>query len=290
MIPGLPPHVAAASGLVCAGDWLYVIPDDATQLIGFSKTVRSEAGRAYRLFLDIELPLEELERKGQKPDLESLALVPWRGGQALLAIGSGSTPRRRRGVLQSLGAEGAVDGEPIVFELGPLYEALPYKSLNLEGLAAVGDALFLGQRGNSSEGCNALIELNLSEALGAIEAGRAWDAKLIRGSRPLELGDLEGVPLTLTDLTPLDESHLLISAAAEATENPYDDGVVAGSALGRYRLSDGRLDMIVLNGSWKVEGVEVLDDGRILMVTDADDPHQSAVLIEATEVNFEADL
>jgi hypothetical protein len=285
LVEGLPWHVAAASGLVRAGDWLHVAPDDSLRLATF-RLDSNEPGRTHPLFPDPGLPLDEKERKRLKPDLESLALVPWGTGQALLAIGSGSTERRRRGVLQPLFDCGEVDGPAKIFDLAPLFEALPYQALNLEGLAAVGGRLFLGQRGNSAEGSNALIELDLQAALEAIEGGRPWTPGLLVGTRPVGLGEVMGVRLTLTDLSPFGPDHLLISAAAEDTDNPYDDGVVLGSVLGRYSLADDTLTMVSLDGTWKIEGVEALDDGRILMVTDGDDPQQPAVLLEARNVVF----
>jgi hypothetical protein len=279
------PHVAAASGLVRAGEWLHVVPDDSLQLATFGLDGQ-ESGRVHRLFPDPDLPHDEKERKRLKPDLESLTLVPWQKGQALLAIGSGSTKRRRRGVLQPLFDCGEVDGPAQLFELGPLYEALPFQELNLEGLAVVGQRLFLGQRGNSAEGRNALIELDMPAAMLAIEQGRPWTADLVLETRPLGLGEVMGVRLTLTDLSPYGPDHLLIAAAAEDTDNPYDDGAVLGSVLGRFSLLNGEMTMVSLDGPWKVEGVELLDDGRILMVTDGDDPHAPALLLEARGVVF----
>ena len=285
LVEGLPSHVAAASGLVRAGGWLHVVPDDALQLATFSFPPL-EPGRSHPLFPDPPLPLDEKLRKAVKPDLESLALLPFEGGQALLAVGSGSTGRRRRGVLQRLFDCGEVDGLPQVFDLSALYDALPFQELNIEGLAAVGGSLFLGQRGNSGEGRNALIELDLSGCLRALQERQPWTADLVRGHRPVGLGEVLGVRLTLTDLSPMGPDHLLISAAAEDTDNPYDDGAVLGSVLGRYSLASGEMTMVSLDGPWKVEGVEALDDGRILLVTDGDDPHAAALLLEARDVIF----
>lgn len=285
LTPGLPPHVAAASGLARVGDWLHVVPDDALQLATFALD-QSGPGKVHPLFPDPPLPPDEAKRKALKPDLESLAVVPWKGGQALLAVGSGSTERRRRGVLQRLFDCGEVEGPATVFDLSPLYNSLPYQELNIEGLACHGGRLFLGQRGNSAEGRNELIELDLSMALAAIEQGRPWTSELMKSARPLGLGEVMGVRLTLTDLSPYGPNHLLVAAAAEDTDNPYDDGVIVGSVLGRYSLVDGQMTMVSLDGPWKVEGVEMLEEGRVLMVTDGDDPHLPAVLLEVTGLEF----
>lgn len=284
LLPGLPAHISAASGMARVGEWLHVVPDDGVVLSTF-RLDGKEPGRVHPLFTDTVLSPDEAERKKAKPDLESMTVVPWGSGQALLALGSGSTPARRRGVLQPLYDCGEVDGAARVFDLSALYAALPYQDLNIEGVAAVGGRLFLGQRGNSAEGRNELIELDLPAALQRLADGQPWEADLIKESRPVGLGTVMGVRLTLTDLTAYGD-HLLISAAAEDTDNPYDDGAILGSVLGRYSLLDGTLSMVSLDGSWKVEGVEALDDGRILMVTDGDDPLHPAALLEATDVHF----
>ena len=285
LTPGLPPHVAAASGLARVEEWLHVVPDDALQLVTFALGGK-EPGRTHPLFPDPALPQDEKERKKLKPDLESLTVVPWKGGEALLAVGSGSSDRRRRGILQPLFDCGEVSGSALLFDLGPLYDALPFKELNVEGLACVGLRLFLGQRGNSAEGRNELVELDLLGALSAIESGKPWGPALVKGMTPLGLGEVLGVRLTLTDLSACGPDHLLVAAAAEDTANPYDDGAVIGSALGRYSLRDGTMTMVSLDGPWKVEGVEMLEDGRVLMVTDGDDPHQPALLLEARDLVF----
>lgn len=281
---GLPAHVAAASGLARVGDWLHVVPDDSLQLATFALT-GDKPGSAHQLFADAPLPEDEKERKRLKPDLESLTVIPFERGRALLAVGSGSTANRCRGVLQPLMSDGAVQGAAQVFDLTKLYASLPFAQLNIEGIACLGDRLFLGQRGNSAEGINALIELDFAKALQALTAGQSWGDGLIVGQRRLDLGALQGVRLTLTDLSSWGD-RLLFSAAAEDTDNPYDDGQVIGSVLGWTDLSGGETHLASLDGLWKVEGVEALDDGRVLMVTDGDDPKLPAVLLEARDVQF----
>ena len=227
------------------------------------------------------LPADDKERKANKPDFESLALVPFQDGSALLTLGSGSTPQRRRGVLQPLYECGEVEGYPRVFDLSPLYSSLPFQGLNIEGVAAVQDTLYLAQRGNSVGGRNAVIELSLEDCILAAAEGTPWSASFVRKIRPVTLGSLDGVPLTLTDICPLDSSHLLFTAAAEDTADTYSDGSIVGSVLGHYSLETGETSVVRLEGAWKIEGVCALREGPILMVTDGDDPTRPALLLEA---------
>jgi hypothetical protein len=280
IVEGQPPHLSAASGLVAAGPWLHVVADDALYLATF-RFPDLDRGRVHRLFPDPVLSANEKTRKAKKPDLESLALVPFQDGSALLALGSGSTAQRRRGVLQPLYGCGEVEGYPRVFDLTPLYSMLPFQELNIEGLAAVHNALYLAQRGNSAGGTNAIIELDLEACVLAAAERKPWAADFVRSVRPLTLGSLDGVPLTLTDISPLNSSQLLFTAAAEDTADTYADGPIVGSVLGRYSLHNGETSVVRLDGDWKVEGVCALSERHVLMVTDGDDPTRAALLIEA---------
>src|ERR1044072_5392942 len=106
---GRPAHLSAASGLACINSFIYVVADDELHL-GVFRNGHREPGHLIRLF-DGELPDAKADRKRQKPDLEALTLLPACEGHPhglLLALGSGSTPNRRRGALLGLDAQGAV--------------------------------------------------------------------------------------------------------------------------------------------------------------------------------------
>src|SRR5262245_48623060 len=101
-------YLSAASGLIRAGSFLYVVADDELHLGVFGAT-DNNPGRLVRL-LDGELPAPKAERKKLKPDFEALTLLPASAkfpDGAILALGSGSTPNRRLGVLLGLDAQGA---------------------------------------------------------------------------------------------------------------------------------------------------------------------------------------
>lgn len=315
LCPDLQAHVAAASGLAIAGSWLHVIPDDALALASFAlssetpgsesalgleakRTNRSKAqelsgdepssrhylgplGRLHPLFDDQPLPNDEQERKRLKPDLESLALLPFKTHGALLALGSGSSRLRERAVLQPLSPTGEPVGKPTLIDLSPLYRSLPYNSLNIEGVACHGNRLWLAQRGNSAEGQNALIRLDLAACLHAALEQQPWSERLICDIIPISLGCLKGVPLTLTDLSPYGLDHLLFSAAAEDTDDPYHDGAVVGSVLGSFNIETQKLKLQPIDGPWKIEGIEAIGHSEVLMVTDGDDPLKPALLLQA---------
>ena len=152
--PGLHAFLSAASGLVRAGKFLYVIGDDLHHLGAF-RAGSHAPGTLVRLFAGT-VSADKKERKKQKPDLESLALLPAFAGYphgALLALGSGSRRRRRAGAVVALDAHHGVTGTPLLVDLRALYAPLAreFGDLNIEGAFVAGDCLALLQRGLDDE-------------------------------------------------------------------------------------------------------------------------------------------
>lgn len=250
-------QVTTASALVCLGDVLYLVADDELVLQRYDLN---------GVFLDQQplltgsLPREPKAHKRLKPDFEILCQLP---NGRLLALGSGSTAARRRGVLWQAGVTRVLD-------LTPLYLALESQlpSLNLEGAVVQGEYLWLAQRGNSAGSVNALIRLDLATLMQQL-AGDFLDADALREVLPVELGTLHGVPLSFTDLCLDSQGRLLFSAAAEATESSYDDGACLGSVLGCWHAGQVR-QLWPLAGEAKIEGLCLLADGSLRLVNDPD--------------------
>lgn len=258
--PGRPAYVAAASGLAVWQGRLFTVADDERALAEFSLEDPSAPGRWWSLGGGGPLPLEHHARKAAKPDLEALVVLA-RG--ELLAIGSGSAPRRN--VAASVTPPGQVTWRDLSSLYGEVARYVP--SLNIEGAFTRGDALWLIQRGNSAGGVSALIELDASLTPGSIRA-------VHRLTLPL----LDGVPLTPTDGTVLPDGRVVLSASAEDTLDPYADGTVTGSAL-VVLAGTANVDAVLpLDGPFKIEGLTVVGDA-LWVVTDADDPDQPAQLL-----------
>lgn len=261
-------RLSAASGLVCCGAELLVLADDELVLQRYSHA-GVYLGQA-RL-LSGELPADSAVRKRRKPDFEILCLLP---DGRVLALGSGSTPERRRGVLWQAGSAQLVD-------LSGLYLALEARlsGLNLEGAVVQGEQLLLAQRGNNAGSRNALISLDLVTLLGQL-ANASLGPESLRTVTPVELGELQGVPLSFTDLCLAADGRLLFSAAAEDTESSYLDGACAGSVLGC--LIEGRVQALwPLAGPVKIEGLCQLADGSLRLVNDPDDRSARSSLYRA---------
>ena len=298
--------VTAASGIAPLGDGWLVAQDDATS----AAWQRPGGVVPVRLFPPVEGHdrfSEAAGTKALKPDLEVACPVHADGEPGVLLLGSGSAARRTRGALVLL------DGDrPVVrtADLDALYAAvavrlgLPAGQLNLEGASRAGDVLRWYQRGNLAAGVpNAAVEVPL-EPLVAVLLGRADPGSVPLGAvHRLDLGEVAGVGLAVTDAVVLPDGRELLAAAAEDTPNAVDDGPVVATAL---VLVDGgrvldvtpvpevggrvvKVEGLALRGSDGTDGTGGgpgggTDGGRVhlLAVVDADDPGLPSPQVELT--------
>ena len=297
--PGRPAHISAASGVARRGDFVYVIGDDELGLGVFR--LSKEAPGALRPVLGGELSADPDERKSEKPDLEALTLLPPMDGHpygSLLGLGSGSKPQRQRGFVWGLAADGSLEGEPFELDLSPLYERLRESApeLNIEGASALGDCLWLFHRGNTEQGLNIVAEVPLAEFIERVQGSGRIDCSEDVRTRAYELGELDGVPLTFSDATPLADELVVFTASAEPGSDPHGtDGQIRGSVVGTI-TTDGRVERLrTIDRKWKVEGVYASVDARVvdfLFVCDQDEPDTAAPLLSAAmpiESRFETD-
>ena len=276
------PHLAAASGLVCAHGRAYVIGDDEHHLAVFSDL--HSPGQLHRV-RSAALPADAALRKRLKPDFESLLLLPRRGRRpdALLALGSGSKRRRDGGVLIALRPDGEPEGSVTPIDLKPLYAVLRQRlgAINIEGAFISGAHWVLLNRGVGGQP-SASVWWALSTLHGLV-AGR------LAGLEPLavqthDLGFIDGVQLAFTDGAALPGGGFLFSAVAEATPNSVDDGACVGSVIGHIDCNGALLAQRRLNRAVKVEGLALqVHNGQthLALVTDADDPARPAELLLA---------
>ncbi len=282
-------HLSAASGLVQVQGRCYVVADDEHHL-GQFKLHDNSPVKLKRLFSD-DLPGDPKKRKAAKPDLEVLAHsppMPSYPDGALLAIGSGSKPQRHGGLLMALNAQGKLSkGDDLVsqrLDLTALYAPLhrEFSDLNIEGCFVSGNVLYLVQRGNKGSSGSACITLHLPQV-------QAWllDPEDTPPPQPsqitkIDLGDVDGIPLTPTDGVALPDGQWLLSAAAENTADSTLDGPCAGSALALLNPQGKLVLLHRLHGAPKVEGISVqckTGDMHVLMVTDADHPDVPSQLL-----------
>jgi hypothetical protein len=276
-------HLSAASGLVAAGRYLYVVADDEHHL----GVLDAEAGRdtpvVLRRLLAGDLPHGKRERKRLKPDLEALAWLPASGhapGGSLLALGSGSRPNRELACLAPLDASGALLGPVRTVPLGDLYRPLHarFAQLNIEGAFVCGARLCLLQRANKAQPHNACIAYALQDFVGWLD-GEGLPAPEPQQVTTMALGHADGVPFGFTDGAAGPDGGWVFSAVAEDSEDSYADGRCAASAIGWVSAQGELRSMQRIAGSPKVEGIAPSRGGGLLLVTDADDPERPSRLL-----------
>jgi hypothetical protein len=286
------PHLSAASGLVQVQGRCYVVADDEHHLGQFKLEADSPV-KLKRLFNE-DLPGDPKKRKAAKPDLEALAHLPPMPSYpfgALLALGSGSKPQRHYGVVMAFNAEGKLyKGDDLVsqrLDLTGLYAPLHrnFADLNIEGCFVNGNVLYLVQRGNKASAPgqgSACIALHLPQVQAWLLDPDETPPPVPSQTMMVDLGDVDGIPLTPTDGCALPDGRWLLCAAAENTTDSYQDGPCAGSAVALLS-PQGKLEQLHrLHGAPKVEGISVqMDAGgmKVLMVTDADHPDVASQLL-----------
>ena len=264
------PVRAASAVTAYEGGWL-VVQDDATHGAWW---VGDSISRV-RVFPPVEGHEVFSSAEGTKhlkPDLEAGCPVP--GG--VLLLGSGSTDRRMRAALLR-----GPDVPVAVADLTPVYTAvreamgLDPELLNLEGACVAGRSLRWFHRG-AADVPSMSVDLPLDALLACFD--RPGDVP-VTGLRTYDLGRADGVALAVTDALALDDGTVLVSAAAEDTPDPYEDGPVVASALALLD-DDGVRAMVPLpevSGEvLKVEGLAPREVSRdrleVLAVVDVDDP------------------
>lgn len=252
------PHLSAGSGMVWYEDEMFVVADDELSLFSYPLDFENE-GKTYKLFPG-ELPEDPKERKKLKPDIESLFL----DGSTLYCIPSGSKKRRTRAVSFHLPTH-----QSQIIDCHKLYEKLEdfLPELNIEGSVLRGSELYLFQRGNGRKNQNAVIVLDFKNFP---------KTSSIKKIYPVELGHLDDIHLSFTDVA-MAEGVIYFTAAAENTSDTYLDGEVVGSILG---ILDENFQV---RESWRLplrgkpEGLWIAGK-HFYLVTDDDDPERPSRL------------
>lgn len=271
--------VTAASGIVVKGGTIFLVADDELAIFSLKAGGKVSA----HALTARSLPADAKARKAEKADFESLLSLSekeWPPHGALVAWPSASKKTRVKAYVVPFNRRGA-PGKAIEHDVTALRERMKAetKGLNVEGLFVRDGVVQFAQRGNSKKGRNGFFEMPLESWLAGMKTGE-WMGGVLQ-FRAIEMGELGGVKLALTDAVST-EAGVFGLAAAEATDSAYDDGSVVGSVL--VKIVDGKARTIgVFPPALKLEGlaVEKIEaDGsmRLLLVDDADDPAKPSTL------------
>lgn len=281
--------VRAASGIAPLGDGWLVAQDDATHAAWY----RPSGTTTVRVLPAVdghEVFSSAAGTKHLKPDFEAACEVRLGEPAGVLLLGSGSTGARMR---SSLVTPAPARPAFVAADLTGLYRVVadalgtPTGQLNLEGACRRGDRLRWFQRGNPAAGvASASVDVDLPGLLLAATGQLPPESVRVDRPRRYDFGTVDGIPLAVTDAVTLADGRILLSAAAEDTPNPVDDGPVVAAAL--VLLDDDRVDAVTAlprrgDVVQKVEGLALRsadrDGVRLLAVVDADDPDTPSALL-----------
>lgn len=270
----VPGHLQSASAIEVFNNYIYVAGDSLSWIYVFNN----------RFHLVDRIPIGnhfsyQLISKPVKPDWEAMSVVVSDDQEPmLLIVGSGSLiDKRDNAVLLNLNTQ-EVFNVPHWPAFYTLLRSKLHKGdeLNIEGLAQVGNKLLLFNRGS----------ISTNNYIYVTEVLTGWKLPLTVGVIKSAPFDIKGVKAGFTGAYYIDDIDVLVySAAAENTDNAYDDGEVVGSSVGYFknisqRLKEAELSpdgQFVLNDigiTGKVESISLLykkDNQHIfLAVTDND--------------------
>lgn len=286
--PGLHPrgqrHVSSASGLVFTGHVACLVADDENHLVLLESGSIATGPLSFMRLAEGALPADARARKQVKRDLETLLVLPASSAApaSLLALGSGSTPQRDFAYVLELDAVGLPETKARRVSLAPLYDLVRAElgEINIEAGFEQEGILTLIHRAHAGAPFNALVRVPLISVSGLLRdafPARVPSLDII----PLQLGELDGVPLGITDAARSPDGGWVFSAVAEDVTNAYDDGACMGSVLGQFDREGELVRKCRIEGALKVEGVAFATNTELWLATDADDPAQPSALYSA---------
>lgn len=277
-----PQHISAASGLVKARGDFFAVSDDENHLIRIP-TDKNKFCETFPIFSG-NLPVDSVERKKKKADLEGLGFIeasPKLPYGALLVVPSGSKPQRMKGALVPFLEKGNPSSEVETVDFSPLYSEIKKEliSINIEGVVISKTAMKLFNRGNEKGASNAVIDVDYSLS--------PLKMKLKRISR-VDLGQEQGFPISFTDAHMTASGEIWFLAVVEKTDSSYEDGAFLGGYVGQLLLGNKISDLQRQKFPYKPEGIYVdKSEGltRFYFVTDADDTKIPSQLLLGTFAN-----
>lgn len=207
----------SASGIECYEDKVYLVGDNAKDILVLNKKWKKP-----ELIPLFNAPGDTIP-KNEKADLEAMSLVWIDKKPFLMALGSGSTANRNKGVLINL-----KNNQPQFFDLSVFYDRLKktvITDLNIEGLALVNDYFVLVNRANKTNPLNYLI----------ITGNNFWKKQKDAPIQVVRVDFGAGAPqgLGISGMTYSDyHEDLFLTISTEDTPNAFEDGPIGKSYLG----------------------------------------------------------
>ena len=244
--------VPSASGIICKGENIWMIGDDASSLFELDK--QNNIKSSFQVSL---MNRKENGRllKSIKPDFESMDFFD----NKILIMGSGSKKiSRDTAILFDFEKKEILAKK----SFRPLFQKFlqvggfdSLQSINMEGLASDDTYFYLLHRGNIC-GKNIVFQIKKEELLAYFSKDILPEVQVHFFKLPTINGFLSG--FSGACLTP-DKSHLIFTSSVESTDDVYHDGEVLGSFIGLIPIKG--------ENAWLNNTAIALKQGDSLVVT-----------------------
>ncbi|NMH29308.1 DUF6929 family protein [Flavobacterium silvaticum] len=234
--------IGSSSGLYFDHDRLFVISDNASVLYRYVP----KDDTVSQIPLYAAAVCENIPKK-DKPDLEALAFHDG----LLYAFGSGSTFKRNRLFCIDVKTESVTSHDlTLLYQRMRTVSGIDVHNFNIEGGFWANGNWFLFQRGNGNLAKNGFFSID-----------DLFHTSATVVFYEMELPDINGFGSGFTDAVMVDGDCWFL-ASAENSASTYDDGDVAGSAIGRLNLETGKLtDFTIISDDHKFEGLSFYASG-----------------------------
>lgn len=251
--------VSAASGIHCQGEDVYIIGDNSGFV--YHHNLEQTTFSRHPLYDGAT----DITPKKLKRDLESAAFLNGK----LYIFGSGSKKKRETGYIFDIESQ-----KSTAFALNVLYgklraaAGLDPDDLNIEGAVFYKKELLLFQRGNGLAARNGIFRVKGKDKFSA-------DAEVV--FTEVKLPQIEGVTATFTDAVAV-KDKIYFLAAAEGSDNTYDDGTIYGTLAGILDAKSLQLLETAFIGKGKYEGIALYKEHKStieFLVCEDNDKNQS---------------
>ncbi len=280
--PSNPVPLSATLGLARVKHLIYVMAGDEPCL-GMLDSAAA-AGAPVTLLRPFEggPPQTRGQPRTPRPVLSTLAALPPLPGcpfGALLALGNGFMATGKTGVLAALDPQGGLSGRVAYNDCAALFAPLKARlgDLNIEGVFYSSGELRLLQRGKKGDARNACATYDWN-LLAPWLAGQKPVPPPPKSIQPLTLGEIDGIPLGLTDGAALAGGAWVFSAVAQQA-----DGACVGAVVGVVGPDGVVRQMQQLQGAPRIEGLLAREEGGevlLTLLTDPGNPAQAAQLLQ----------
>lgn len=260
--------IGAASGLFYQEDSLYIINDNSGFIYEYA--IPTKILNQYPLLRNAKPNIP----KKDKPDFESLTHFQ----DTLYVFGSGSTSKRNTMIAFDLKTKKKTSTNNLtdLYAVMQSFESVLPQDFNLEGVIYTGEDWYLFNRGNGSTNKNIIYTLHAQKL----------DQEFSLIANTYKLPKIKGVRTSFTDAIKV-EDKIYFLAAAEKTDNTYDDGEILGSIIVRIDIETMKIDFTKkISPTNKFEGLTLYsktkDQIQFLLCEDKDNDVQESTIHKLT--------